>query len=168
MVRNPALSSAAVAASIVLESLPALCWICLPHCAGVFTRHCSPHSIVVIPSLVVIDCIVQRCRLWRSMPALRWCLCQHCAGIVSLIARASLHNIVVVAASLSYLALLSSIALANVFVCGGHLWHCAGVVSLITLAFWPLLHWHHHPHHTGVCMLMTSSLHVALLLHWCH
>jgi hypothetical protein len=101
------------------------------------------------------------------MSVSRWCLCQRCAGVVSLTVQASLQSIVVVAAFLSYPVSLSSTASTNILVCDGHLWHCAGIVSLMALASSPLLRWLHHPYHAGVCPLVTLWLHVALSLCWC-
>ncbi len=101
------------------------------------------------------------------MPASCWHLCQPCAGIVSLIAWASLRNIVVVAALLTYRASSSLTALADVIVCGGHLWRCAGIISLMALASLSPLRWRHHPCQAGVCLLVTLSSHAALLLCWC-
>jgi hypothetical protein len=78
-----------VYASIALKSLPALRWRCLPHRAGIFVGHCSCCGVVVVPSLVVINCISQRPRLWWSPLALRWRCLPHGAGIFSVIAMMS-------------------------------------------------------------------------------
>jgi hypothetical protein len=83
------LLSVAVYASITLASLPALYWCHLPHCAGVFVRHHSHCGIVVVPGLIVINCISQHCCLWWLSLVLRWHCLPHGAGIFALIALAS-------------------------------------------------------------------------------
>ncbi len=116
-----------------LASLLALCWCCLPHWVGVFTQHCRHCGIVVVPCLIVIDCIGQRCPLWWSMPALHWHLFRHCADVVALIVLPSLHNIVVVAALLLYMALVSSTGSAHVVVCTGCHQQHTGVFAGVAL-----------------------------------
>jgi hypothetical protein len=86
-------SSTVVVTSIALASSLVLHWHRLPHCAGVFAQHFSPCSIVVIPGLVVINCVGRHCHLWRSMPSFLWHLCWCCAGIVSLMALVSLASL---------------------------------------------------------------------------
>jgi hypothetical protein len=165
--------------------LPALRWRCLPYCNRVFAQHHSCHSVVVVPGLVVISSIGQHCCLWQSTQPLHWCLCQRCAGVVSLIVQASLHNILVIGLLLSYPASLLSTASANIVICGGHLWHCIGVISLMALAFLPSLCWRLPAHNLIVacCIvvalvlllyaasspytpLATLSSHAALLSRW--
>jgi hypothetical protein len=140
----PALFSSTGSADIVV------CGSCRQHCTGIFAgialalssslcwHLCASHrGVIVVPGLIVISCFGQCPHLWWSMPAPHWHLCRRCAGIVSLIPRASLGDILVVAALLLYLTLSSSTALADVVVCGGHLLCCTGVVSFMTLASFP-------------------------------
>jgi hypothetical protein len=136
------LSVAVAASSIALVSLLVLHWCCLPHCAGIFARHHSCHCIFFVPGLIVIDCIDQRCCLGQSTPALHWRLFWHCAGgVVSLIALASLHNTVVVPASLLYPASLSSTGSADVVVWSGCRQHHTGIFAVVVLALSFSLRW---------------------------
>jgi hypothetical protein len=79
----------AIYASIALVSLLALCWCCLPHCIGVFAQHRSCCDVVVVPGLIVINCVSKRCRLWWSPLALHWHCLPFGAGIFAIIALAS-------------------------------------------------------------------------------
>jgi hypothetical protein len=78
------------------------------------------------------------------MPASRWRFFRCCAGIVSLIALASLRNIVVIAALLLYPATLSSTGSANIVICSSCCQHYAGIIDGVALALSSSLRWHLH------------------------
>jgi hypothetical protein len=145
----------AVYASIALESLPALCWCCLPHHAGIFVQQCSHCGIVIVPSLVIINWVCQRPCLWQLLPALHWHLCQHCAGVVFLTTLASLHNNVVVVALFCTRPCCHGLPLTTL--------SSVAVYPSIALASLPALCWQCPPHCTGIFVQHRSCCRIVVV-----